>query len=165
MSACCASVLVESPVPVHVQTAVVVTPVISFQPVKRSAISWRHPVADSRCRRGRKCGEMRLNADRNRCACPGEAKEGHRVLDPRIEASDIGAVSVDAVQEQPGHERVMLSEPAHQGTVDLSNPRAIFAGSPPRFTWSRVTYEAYVVSRTSARPQVDAMKGRGLRSS
>src|SRR6476646_7025192 len=87
---------------------------------------------------------------------PGEAKEGHRVLDPRIEASDIGAVSVDAVQEQPGHERVMLSEPAHQGTVDLSNPRAIFAGSPPRFTWSRVTYEAYVVSRTSARPQVDS---------
>ena len=69
---CCASVLVESPVPVHVQAAVVVTPVIWFQTVKRSAISWRHPVADSRCRRGRKCGEMRLNADRNRCACPGE---------------------------------------------------------------------------------------------
>ena len=40
-----------------------VTPVISFQTVKRSAISWRHPLADSRCRRGRKCGEMRLNAD------------------------------------------------------------------------------------------------------
>jgi hypothetical protein len=32
------------------------------------------------------------------------------------------------------------------GTVNLSNPRAIFAGSPPRFTRSRVTYEAYVVS-------------------
>jgi len=31
--------------------------------VKRSAISWRHPLADSRCRRGRKCGEMRLNAE------------------------------------------------------------------------------------------------------
>jgi hypothetical protein len=29
-----------------------------------------------------------------------------------------------------------------QGTVNLSNPRAIFAGSPPRFTRSRVTYEA-----------------------
>ena len=42
------------------------------------------------------------------------------------------------------------------GTVNLSNPRAIFAGSPPRFTWSRVTYEAYVVIRTSARPQVDS---------
>ena len=42
-----------------------------------------------------------------------------------------------------------------QGTVNLSNPRAIFAGSPPRFTRSRVTYEAYVVSRTSTRPQVD----------
>ena len=40
-----------------------VTPVISFQTVKRSAISWRHPLADSKCRRGRKCGEMRLNAD------------------------------------------------------------------------------------------------------
>ena len=51
------------------------------------------------------------------------------------------------------------------GTVNLSSPRAIFAGSPPRFTRSRVTYEAYVVSRTSTRPQVDAMKGRGLRSS
>ena len=51
------------------------------------------------------------------------------------------------------------------GTVNLSNPRAIFAGSPPRFTRSRVTYEAYAVSRTSTRPQVDAMKGRGLRSS
>ena len=65
-------VLMESPVPVHVQAAVVLTGVIWFQTVKRSAISWRHPVADSRCRRGRKCGEMRLNADRNRCACRGE---------------------------------------------------------------------------------------------
>ena len=34
------------------------------------------------------------------------------------------------------------------GTVNLSNPRATFGGSPPRFTRSRVTYEAYVVSRT-----------------
>jgi len=39
---------------------------------------------------------------------------------------------------------------------NLSNPRAIFAGSRPRFTRSRVTYEAYVVSRTSTRPQVDS---------
>jgi hypothetical protein len=45
------------------------------------------------------------------------------------------------------------------GTVNLSNPRAIFAGSPPRFTKSRVTYEAYVVSRTSTRPQVDSAGG------
>ena len=45
---------------------------------------------------------------------------------------------------------------ASQGTVNLSNPRAIFAGSPPRFTRSRVTYEAYVVNRTSTRPQVDS---------
>jgi hypothetical protein len=38
-SACCASVLVESPVPVNVQAAVVITPVFWFQTVKRSAIS------------------------------------------------------------------------------------------------------------------------------
>ena len=49
------------------------------------------------------------------------------------------------------------------GTVNLSNPRAIFAGSPPRFTRSRVTYEAYVVSRTSTRPQVDSAIDRQLR--
>ena len=45
---------------------------------------------------------------------------------------------------------------ASKGTVNLSSPRAIFAGSPPRFTRSRVTYEAYAVSRTSTRPQVDS---------
>jgi hypothetical protein len=44
------------------------------------------------------------------------------------------------------------------GTVNLSNPRAIFAGSRPRFTRSRLTYEAYVVSRTSTRPQVDSAR-------
>jgi Transposase DDE domain len=49
-----------------------------------------------------------------------------------------------------------LGAGAGTGTVNLSNPRAIFAGSPPRFTRSRVTYEAYVVSRTSTRPQVDS---------
>jgi type III restriction enzyme len=38
----------------------------------------------------------------------------------------------------------------------LSSPRAIFAGTPPRFTRSRVTYEAYAVSTTSTRPQVDS---------
>ena len=43
-----------------------------------------------------------------------------------------------------------------RGTVNLSSPRAIFAGSPARFTRSRVTYEAYAVSRTSTRPQVDS---------
>ena len=57
----------------HVQAAVVVTPVIWFQTVKRSAISCRHPVADSRCRRGRKCGEMRLNADLGDLTRPGES--------------------------------------------------------------------------------------------
>ena len=32
------------------------TRVIWFQTVKRSAISWRHPVADSRCRNVARCG-------------------------------------------------------------------------------------------------------------
>jgi hypothetical protein len=45
-----------------------------------------------------------------------------------------------------------------KGTVNLSNPRAIFVGSPPRFTRSHVTYEAYVVSGTSTRPQVDSAR-------
>ena len=48
------------------------------------------------------------------------------------------------------------------GIVNLSNPRAIFAGSPPRFTRSRVTYVAYVVSRTSTRPQVDSATSRAF---
>ena len=53
-----------------------------------------------------------------------------------------------------------IQEVWNEGTVNLSNPRAIFAGSPPRFTRSRVTYEAYVASRTSTRTQVDsAAKG------
>ncbi|MGZ6781007.1 MAG: hypothetical protein ACXVGO_18695 [Mycobacterium sp.] len=62
----------------------------------------------------------------------------------------------------PGHTADMAERPQDEmrdyvgGTVNLSNPRAIFAGSPPRFTRSRVTYEAYVVSRTSTRPQVDS---------
>ena len=43
---------------------------------------------------------------------PGRAKGGHRFLDPLIEAADIGTVGVDAVEEQPGHERVMFIEPA-----------------------------------------------------
>ena len=30
----------------------------------------RYSGADSRCRRGRKCGEIAPNAARNRCACP-----------------------------------------------------------------------------------------------
>ena len=46
--------------------------VTSRQTVKRSAISARHSGAVSRCRPGRKCGEMPLNADKNRCACPGD---------------------------------------------------------------------------------------------
>ena len=60
--------------------------------------------------------------------------------------------------ENPDHpsEQTQTAVRACQGTVNLSNPRAIFASSPPRFTRSRVTYEAYVVSRTSTRPQVDS---------
>ena len=52
--------------------------------------------------------------------------------------------------------QLFLARKRRNGTVKLSNPRAIFAGSPPRFTRSRVTYEAYVVSRPSTRPQVDS---------
>jgi hypothetical protein len=54
------------------QAAAVVVPVISFQVVNRMSISRRYSSADSRWRRGRKCGEIPLNADRNRCACPAE---------------------------------------------------------------------------------------------
>ena len=60
-------------VPVHVQAVVVATPVIWSQTVKRSAHDLsgsRPPTAGADDRR--KCGEMPLNADKNRCACPGE---------------------------------------------------------------------------------------------
>ena len=53
-----------------------------------------------------------------------------------------------------------MGRPGRAGTVKLSNPKAIFAGSPPRFTRSRVTYEAYVVSTTWTRPQVDSASSR-----
>ena len=46
------------------------------------------------------------------------------------------------------------------GIVNLSSPRAIFAGSPPRFTRSRVTYEAYAVSRTSHTTSIDGASQR-----
>jgi len=55
-----------------------------------------------------------------------------------------------------GSHRIVDRRIQERGTVNLSNPRAIFAGSPSRFTRSRVTYEAYVVSGTSTRPQVDS---------
>ena len=57
---------------VHFQAAAVA--VISRQTANRSTISVCHSAAVSRCRRGRKCGEMPEKADRNRCACPGEVK-------------------------------------------------------------------------------------------
>ena len=53
-------------------------------------------------------------------------------------------------------ERLTTTQHHRKGTVNLSSPRAIFAGSPARFTRSRVTYEAYAVSRTPTRPQVDS---------
>ena len=61
-------------------------------------------------------------------------------------------LAADGPNELPSAKRRNLLH----GTVNLSSPRAIFAGSPPRFTRSRVTYEAYAVSRTSTRPQVDS---------
>lgn len=58
---------------VHFQAAASVA-VPSCQTAKRSVISARHSVAVSRCRRGRNCGEIELNADRNRCACATDLK-------------------------------------------------------------------------------------------
>ena len=52
--------------------AAVALPVTSFQVVNRSAISRRYSLAPSRWRPGRKCGDIPLNADKNRWACPGE---------------------------------------------------------------------------------------------
>jgi HpcH/HpaI aldolase/citrate lyase family len=46
----------------------------------------------------------------------------------------------------------------------LEQSEGDFAGSPPRFTRSRVTYEAYVVSGTSTRPQVDSATNRATRA-
>jgi hypothetical protein len=54
------------------QAAAVAVPVTSFQVVNRVSISRRYSWADSRWRRGRKCEDIPENADRNRCACPGE---------------------------------------------------------------------------------------------
>ncbi len=53
-------------------------PVTWFQVVNRSVIAWRYSWAQSRCRPGRKCGEMPLTADKNRWACqaPGEPRHG-----------------------------------------------------------------------------------------
>ena len=64
-----------------------------------------------------------------------------------------------AAESEPGvvlTQDIRVLAGLQRGTVNLSSPRAIFAGSPPRFTRSRVTYEAYAVSRTSTRPQVDS---------
>ena len=51
-----------------------VVPVIWFQMVKRRVISRRWSAALRRWRRGRKWGEMPLNAARNRWAAPTERK-------------------------------------------------------------------------------------------
>jgi hypothetical protein len=49
-------------------------PTTSFRVAKRAAISCRYRTVVSRWRRGRKCGDIPLNAGRNRCALPGEVK-------------------------------------------------------------------------------------------
>jgi hypothetical protein len=54
--------------------AVVAAPVTWFQVVNRSVIAWRCSWAESRCRPGRKCGEMPLKADKNRWACRAEGE-------------------------------------------------------------------------------------------
>jgi hypothetical protein len=48
------------------------SPTTSFQVANRVFISCRYPSAVSRWRWGRKCGDIPLNADRNRWAPPGE---------------------------------------------------------------------------------------------
>jgi hypothetical protein len=55
-----------------VQAAVGASPVTWCQVVNRVVISCRYWVAVSRWRRGLKWGDIPLNADKNRCACPGE---------------------------------------------------------------------------------------------
>jgi hypothetical protein len=62
-----------------------------------------------------------------------KAKEGHRVFDPCVETTSIGTVSVDAVEEQPGHERVLLMEPTNQrlGQVRDRAPLAQVVSSLP----------------------------------
>jgi hypothetical protein len=52
--------------------AVAGRPTTSYQVVNRVLISCRYWTAVSRWRRGRKCGDIPLNADKDRCAPPGE---------------------------------------------------------------------------------------------
>ena len=55
----------------HAFQAAMSVAVTSRQTAKQSAISARHPGAESRSRPGRKCGEIELNADRpGDCRCP-----------------------------------------------------------------------------------------------
>jgi hypothetical protein len=54
------------------QAPAVAVPVTWFQVVNRVSISRRYSSAVSRWRRGLKCGDIPLNADRNRCACRAE---------------------------------------------------------------------------------------------
>ena len=54
------------------QAAAGASPVTWFQVVNRVVISCRYWAAVSRCRRGRKWGDMPLKAERNRWAPPGE---------------------------------------------------------------------------------------------
>src|SRR6476659_45191 len=45
---------------------------------------------------------------------PGAPKGLHRRLDPSVQAGDVGVVCVDPVQEQPGHESMVVTEPPGQ---------------------------------------------------
>jgi hypothetical protein len=54
------------------RTAAVAVPVTWFQVVNRVPISRRYSSAVNRGRRGRKCSDIPLKADRNRCACPAQ---------------------------------------------------------------------------------------------
>ena len=63
-----------------------------------------------------------------------------------MHSASLGDGPVERFGGHEAMERRRLEGSVGQGTVNLSSPRAIFAGSPPRFTRSRVTYEAYVIS-------------------
>jgi hypothetical protein len=60
--------------------AAVDRPATSFQVMNRVCISRRYWAAARRWRRGRKCRDIPLNADRNRCAPPWGAEVSHRSL-------------------------------------------------------------------------------------
>ena len=89
-------------------------------------------------------------------AAPGQAKRFHRLLDPLIEACDVGTVGVDPVQEQPGHERVMGGEPADsapRSTPGSSTASGVWPDrrSPPDRVWPSIS------ASSIARPDTPVM--------